>query len=243
MAGRPKLDITKNFLDDLEIELGVVKWQKRTLKTEDKLLSILKENYYKSMNDIQLNEFTKIHFKLIQKCRYILNNRYKNDSTILELNKIEIKNRTDEENYILELSDDIFSLSCDEYYNYYNLLNHYRSTHHQKLKEKQKVHQTNNESESDKAKKNERKKLNHQKFYLGGALLSLHKYINPKLDKDPSEVYIAMCKIYLMHTIFSHDTEQLIFGFDQSQHLSILNEVSSKLYDIQNDPQNPFKNN
>ena len=52
-----------------------------------------------------------------------------------------------------------------------------------------------------------------------------------------------MCKIYLMHIIFSHDTEQLISGFDQSQHLSILDEVSRMLYEIQNDPRNPFKNN
>ena len=44
-----------------------------------------------------------------------------------------------------------------------------------------------------------------------------------------------------MHTIFSHDHEQLIASFQQNQHLPILNEISKKLYDIQNDPRNPFR--
>lgn len=243
MAGRPKLYITKNFLDDLEIELGLIIWKERTLKTEDKLISILKENYYRCMSDIQFNEFTNTHFKLIQKCRYILNNRYKNNYTLIEINKIEIQNRTDEENQILELADDIFSLSCDEYYNYYNLLNHYRNTHHQKIKEKRKLNQANSASESDQSKRIERKKINHQKYFIGSAFLALREYLNPRLDKEPTEIFIEMCKIYLMHTTFLHDHEQLITSFQQNQHLPILDEVSSKLYEIQNDPRNSLKKN
>lgn len=241
MSGRPKLVISKKFLYDLEIELGVINWEDRTLKIEDELLKTLKINHYKSMSDFQFNEFIKTHFKIIQKCRYILNNRYKNYFTLIEINKIEIHNRTDEENHILELADDIFSLSCDEYYNYFNILKHYRSTHHQKVKEKQKVNQVNKTSESDQTKRTQRKKLNHEKFFIGGALLSLLYFLNPKLDKDPTEIFIEMCKIYLMHTTFLHDHEQLIAAFHQNQHLSILDEVSSKLYEIQNDPRNPFQ--
>ncbi len=241
MAGRPKLVITKKFLYNLEIEVGVVEWQDRTLKIEAELLKILKENHYKDMNNFQFNEFITTHFKLIQKCRYILNNRYKNDYALIEINKIKIQNRTNEENEILELSNDIFSLSCDEYYNYFYLLNNYRSTHHQKIKEKRKLNQSNSANESDQSKITERKKLNHEKFFLGGALLSLRDFLNPKLDKDPTEIFIEMCKIYLMHTIFLHDSEQLIAAFHQNQHLPVLDEVSSKLHEIQNDPRNPFK--
>ena len=47
MSGRPKLVISKKFLYDLEIELGVINWEDRTLKIEDELLKTLKINHYK----------------------------------------------------------------------------------------------------------------------------------------------------------------------------------------------------
>lgn len=242
MAGRPKLIIDKSYLSNFIIEL---EYRDKMLdeflfSLEDTLIEICKESNFLKMNDAEFQKFIEKNLKLINKCRYLLNKKIKYNETLKNIDNKKNNNQTLtlEEKEILELIKD--PQNYIDYVYLYKCLDIYISSNNLKIKAAQKNNSKNEDTEQKKLKIQERKRKNNEKFFLGGALLSVLENMPKNSDKNPSFLLVDMIKIYLMHTVFDHDVQQKVAAFDQNQDLPVLDEVSKKLYELLKDPRNPF---
>ena len=240
MAGRPKLNNRKKYLLDFAIELRYrhSMLDEFLFNNEFKFLEMIEESNFTKMNTQDFKKFIEQNIKLINSCRYIENRKIKYNDTIKYIQNKNPKKLTNEEINILDIINK--SPYAIDYEYLYKNLDIYHSAVNEKIKSAQYINIKNVKNIDDPKKVKYRKIQNHQKYFIGGTSLSLHKYLNPAQDKSPDEVLIEMTTIYMTLGILNK-TDEFLAEFDKNQHLPIFDEISKKFLDIQNDLRNPFK--
>lgn len=240
MAGRPHKKITKNDLYNYLYIYEKVLWCEHRYKCEDKLFEVLINIDIKNMNRSNFEEFINTHLDLINKLEYKLNERRKNNEIIKYLKNITQQKLSTTENQILNLEENWFALTRDEYFELQKLLNNYRSKNISQIKNR--VSQ-NIQSSEDKAieqeKFNARKNLNHEKFFLGGAFLSVYKELFNNENIHPTNALIDMIKVYAIYQFNAQHNSALPKVFEQYRHLQAFADLENKLTEISLDPRNP----
>lgn len=240
MAGRPKKKITKNDLYNYLYTYKKVLWSVPTYKCEDELFEVLSNANIKDMDKSKFEEFINIHLDLINKFKYKSNERCKNHEIIKYIKSIPEEKLTINEKQILDFDKGWFALTRDEYFQLQKLLNNYRSNNLNQIKNTVAQNTQSSEDKADKQEKNkERKKMNHEKFFLGGAFLSLYKELVNNEHIHPTNALIEMIKLYAIHQFNAQHEHDITELFARYIHIPPFTELNEKLTKIALDPRNP----
>lgn len=237
--GRKKLNISKKYLNDFYYGTKYLEYShgEFLFHAEVKLLDIIAKSNFLKMSNQEFDKFINENIKLIKQCRYIENKKIKYEKAIQEILKKDKDSLNDEELQILALLD--FHANITDPEHFYKFLDIYLSTHSQEIKAMQYQNIKTENRVIDAEKQRHRKQQNNEKFFLGGVLNSLSDYLSPSNEKNKSEVLVEMIQIYTILKI-SNRSNEIIEEFKTNQHLSVLDEISKKLDEIQKDPRNPF---
>lgn len=240
MAGRPKKKITKNDLYNYLYIYKQVLWSEPRYKCEEELFEVLSNANIKDMDKSKFEEFINTHLDLINKFEYKSNERRKNHEIVKYIKSIPEEKLTIDEKQILDFDNNWFALTRDEYFQLQKLLNNYRSNNLTQIKNTvAKNTQSSEDKASQQEKNKDRKKVNNEKFFLGGAFVSIYKELFNNENLHPTNALIDMIKVYAIHQFNAPHEQDITKLFAKYIHIPPFTELNEKLTKIALDPRNP----
>lgn len=243
MAGRPKKTIKK---DDLYGLLYIYKQElffDPKYQCETKLISLLDNIDLEilSRDKAKYDEFKLNNIKLINQCEYKLKERRKNNEIIKYLKSIPSEKLKPIENKILNIYENFNTLTSDEYFNLQKQLNNYRSHHSEMIKNSVSKNMVSPEDKTHEQEKiKARKTLNNEKFFLGGAFLSLYREFFSDESPSSTDALSIMIKVFYIYKFNAQHDPKLANLFEKYRHLPPFLALENKLDGIKSDSRNPM---